>query len=228
MNAMGHETVCSRLEKTKIDEAQTKDVYGPRDGNNADFYDGPSEGYETLIIKNNLVVNKDDLVEQNNNQESSQQTPKGEKRAQSPVNSNYSDYQRTNKKRKSNDDDEELEGGIKGLGDNTKGISEAYKEYHEIISINVRGMGEAGKKGWVNSIIRDERPDVIGLQETKMDVVDEAWVEELRGSRGFGFTQLSANGNSSDILLIWDSSSFSFKDVRGDERFVAVKRRMER
>ncbi|GJX22502.1 RNA-directed DNA polymerase, eukaryota, partial [Tanacetum coccineum] len=48
-------------------------------------------------------------------------------------------------------------------------------------------------------------------------------VEELWGSRGFGFTQLSANGNSSGILLIWDSSSFSFKDVRGDERFVAVK-----
>ncbi|GJR76960.1 putative RNA-directed DNA polymerase [Tanacetum coccineum] len=258
---------CLGISCCQVDDLQIKDgsIYQKCGGS------GPMNamGHET-----------DDLVEQNNNQKSSQQTPKGEKRAQSPVNSNYSDYQRTNKKRKSNDD------GIKGLGDNTKGISEAYKEYHEvindnngtfifkgsghadssskscsinmeyvkeigeiigvswskaeeernkevasgdekrvggIISINVRGMGEAGKKGWVNSIIRDERPDVIGLQETKMDVVDEAWVEELWGSRGFGLTQLSANGNSSGILLIWDSSSISFKDVRGDERFVAVK-----
>ena len=43
----------------------------------------------------------------------------------------------------------------------------------KIISINVRGMGEVGKKGWVNSIIRDERPDVIGLQETKCGMVDD-------------------------------------------------------
>ncbi|GJW16707.1 transposon TX1 [Tanacetum coccineum] len=140
--------------------------------------------------------------------------------------------------------------GIEGLRDNIKGVSEEYKsttsmehikEIGEIIGVSWTkaeekkfneiasgdkkgvGIGEAGKKGRVNSIIREERPDVNGLHETKCDVVDEAWVEELWGSRGFGFTQLSANGNSGGIILIWDSSSFTFKGVLGDERFVAVK-----
>ncbi|GKE16120.1 transposon TX1 [Tanacetum coccineum] len=43
----------------------------------------------------------------------------------------------------------------------------------EIISLNVRRIGVDGKKGWINTIIRDERPDVIGLQEIKSGLVDE-------------------------------------------------------
>ncbi|GKG41216.1 transposon TX1, partial [Tanacetum coccineum] len=36
----------------------------------------------------------------------------------------------------------------------------------KIITLNVRGIGVEGKLGWIKSIIRDERLDVIGLQET--------------------------------------------------------------
>ncbi|PWA68087.1 hypothetical protein CTI12_AA311560 [Artemisia annua] len=167
--------------------------------------------------------------------------------------------------------------GVKGLGADKKGISDAYKEYHEVendedgvfvfkssgradsnnksCSINMEqvkeigemigiswnkaenekskcekaktekkeGEEEVGKKDWVKSIIRDERPDIIGIQETKCGVVDELWVEDIWGGRGFGFAQLAANGNSGGILLIWDSSSFTYRDGMGDERFVAVK-----
>ncbi|PWA78358.1 hypothetical protein CTI12_AA212860 [Artemisia annua] len=84
-------------------------------------------------------------------------------------------------------------------------------------------MGEDGKKGWVKSIIRDEKPDVIGIQETKCGIVDEYWVEALWGGKGFGFSQLPANGNSGGILLIWDTRIFTCKEAMGDERFIAVK-----
>ncbi|PWA51451.1 hypothetical protein CTI12_AA427700 [Artemisia annua] len=86
-----------------------------------------------------------------------------------------------------------------------------------------QGFGEAEKKGWVKSIIREERPDVIGLQETKCGVIDDMVIEDLWGGRGFGFTQLAANGNLGGVLLIWDTRSFTYKDGMGDERFVAVK-----
>ncbi|PWA84156.1 hypothetical protein CTI12_AA160700 [Artemisia annua] len=91
------------------------------------------------------------------------------------------------------------------------------------IHTDQQGIGEAGKIRWVKSIIKEECPDVIGLQETKSGVVDEMWIEELWGGRGFGFTQLAANGNSGGMILIWNESSFTCKEAMGDERFIAVK-----
>ncbi|GKA58046.1 RNA-directed DNA polymerase, eukaryota, partial [Tanacetum coccineum] len=49
------------------------------------------------------------------------------------------------------------------------------------IYFHKEGMGEEENKGWVKTIIREERPNVIGLQETKCGVVDEVWIEELWG-----------------------------------------------
>lgn len=49
----------------------------------------------------------------------------------------------------------------------------------KIISLNVRWIGVDEKLGWVKSIIKDEQPSVIGLQETKSGIVDELWVEEV-------------------------------------------------
>ncbi|GKC96023.1 RNA-directed DNA polymerase, eukaryota [Tanacetum coccineum] len=162
--------------------------------------------------------------------------------------------------------------GVEGLGDATKGISDAYKEFHEDDKDNnevfkfgdnhmrvednekceitieqikevgemigvlwlqaetkrkqegscevaegdvgrVRGTGESGKKGWIKTIIRTERPNLIGLQETKCDVFDDEWVKELWGSNGYGYAQLPSNGNSRGILIIWDKrGSWKGKD----------------
>ncbi|GJT46652.1 transposon TX1 [Tanacetum coccineum] len=93
----------------------------------------------------------------------------------------------------------------------------------EIISINVRGMEDNEKKGWIRSIIKDEKPDVIGLQETKSGVVDDIWIEDLWGGKGYGYSQLHAVGSSGGIILIWDSRVFECKEAIGDERFIAVK-----
>ncbi|PWA50862.1 hypothetical protein CTI12_AA466770 [Artemisia annua] len=153
--------------------------------------------------------------------------------------------------------------GVEGLGENKKGVSDAYKEYYDagsesigifrfghdngrealsskcnvsmeqvkeigeiigMISINVRGMGENGKKkGWIRSIIKDEQLDVIGIQETKSGVVDDDWIEDLWGGKGYGYCQLPAIGNSGGIIVMWDTRIFTCKEAIGDERFKAVR-----
>ena len=65
----------------------------------------------------------------------------------------------------------------------------------KMISVNVRGMGEVGKKEWIKEIIRTEHPDVFGLQETKSGLVDDFWVEEVWGGKGYEYSQLPAVGN---------------------------------
>ncbi|GKE63152.1 RNA-directed DNA polymerase, eukaryota [Tanacetum coccineum] len=79
------------------------------------------------------------------------------------------------------------------------------------------GMGESRKKGWIRSIIKDECPDVIGLQETKSGLVDDFWVEDIWGKQGYGYSQLPANGNLGGIMLIWDTRVFECKEAVGDE-----------
>ncbi|GKB54846.1 RNA-directed DNA polymerase, eukaryota [Tanacetum coccineum] len=85
------------------------------------------------------------------------------------------------------------------------------------------GFGEVGKKGWIHSLIKDECLDIIGIQETKCGVVDDMWVEDIWGGRGFRFTQLAANENLGGIILIWDTRSFTYRGGMGDERFAMVK-----
>ncbi|GJV18591.1 reverse transcriptase domain, reverse transcriptase zinc-binding domain protein [Tanacetum coccineum] len=97
------------------------------------------------------------------------------------------------------------------------------KKKMKMISINVRGIGGNRKKGWIRSIIKDERPDVIGIQENKCGVVDDMWVEDIWGWQDYGFAQLPAIANSGGILLMWDMRIFTCKKAIRDERFIAVK-----
>ncbi|GKC84242.1 RNA-directed DNA polymerase, eukaryota [Tanacetum coccineum] len=69
---------------------------------------------------------------------------------------------------------------------------------NEIITLNVRGIGVEGKLGWIKSIIRDERLDVIGLQETESGSIEESWVEE-------------------------DVNIFVCKEAIRDDRFIALR-----
>ncbi|GKA20405.1 RNA-directed DNA polymerase, eukaryota [Tanacetum coccineum] len=85
------------------------------------------------------------------------------------------------------------------------------------------GHGGKWEKSWIRAIIRSEKPDVIGLQETKSGLVDDVWIEDIWGSKGFGYAQLPANGNSGGILLIWDVMMFLCKEAIGDERFITVR-----
>nr|GEY00910.1 RNA-directed DNA polymerase, eukaryota [Tanacetum cinerariifolium] len=100
---------------------------------------------------------------------------------------------------------------VEGLGEAIKGMSDAYKKFHEVAKDNDEVFKFRGK------------PDVIGLQETKCDVVDVEWFESIWGGNGCGYAQLSANRNSGGILLLWDKRVFTCKEAIGDERFIAVR-----
>ncbi|PWA68495.1 hypothetical protein CTI12_AA301890 [Artemisia annua] len=106
---------------------------------------------------------------------------------------------------------------VNGIGDNNNEqvLSDANKVLH---------MVELESKNGSNNIKPGvERPDMIALQETKSKIIDEEWIEEVWGSRNFGYVQKEDNGISGGLLLVWDSNIFVYKHGIGDERFVAVK-----
>ncbi|GKB68091.1 RNA-directed DNA polymerase, eukaryota [Tanacetum coccineum] len=148
--------------------------------------------------------------------------------------------------------------GVEGLGENKKGVSDAYKEYYEAkresnevfhfaeakekekecgsrgIKVDVmclqfnrrnrmEGIGESGKKGWIRSIIKDERPDVIGIQETKCGVVDDIWPEDIWGRQGYGFAQLPIIG----LLVYGTDGMVSIKEMTEFNEFMNDMRLLE-
>ncbi|PWA37518.1 hypothetical protein CTI12_AA589850 [Artemisia annua] len=93
----------------------------------------------------------------------------------------------------------------------------------KVISLNIRGLKRKGKAGWLKEIICREKPCVFGLQETKSSDVEEQWVEDIWGSRNFGFAPANARGKSGGLLMIWDNNVFSGTSAVGGDRFIAVK-----
>ncbi|GJU52735.1 RNA-directed DNA polymerase, eukaryota [Tanacetum coccineum] len=164
----------------------------------------------------------------------------GEKRGEHPVTSNSSGGDRLNKKRRENENDFEeinkVKVFVKEIGEligvswvsaenekTNEAALEMEKKDKEGETEIKQGIGEVGNKEWIRTIIRSKRPNIIGIRETKCGMVDDSWVEDLWGGRDFGFSQLAANGSSGEILLIWDTRSFTYNEGLRDERFVAIK-----
>ncbi|PWA81045.1 RNA-directed DNA polymerase, eukaryota, Reverse transcriptase zinc-binding domain protein [Artemisia annua] len=94
---------------------------------------------------------------------------------------------------------------------------------NQVCSISEEELKEVGEQiGVVWDEVAGKGLDDKG-NATKCGIVDDVWVEEVWGNRSFGFTQLTSNGNSGGIILIWDANMFVCKEAMVDERFIAVK-----
>jgi exonuclease III len=74
----------------------------------------------------------------------------------------------------------------------------------KIISWNVRGLNDAGKKLTISNLLRNWKPDLVCLQETKMEWIFASIVLGLWGGSFTGWTVLPPSRASNGILLMWD------------------------
>nr|GEV86550.1 putative RNA-directed DNA polymerase, eukaryota, reverse transcriptase zinc-binding domain protein [Tanacetum cinerariifolium] len=86
-------------------------------------------------------------------------------------------------------------------------------------TINVRGIEEAEKKDWIRFVIRDKKPDIIRLQETKSRVIDDFCLEELWGGKG----DLNVVRSSKDRL----NSQVNIKETSEFNDFINATRLLE-
>lgn len=76
--------------------------------------------------------------------------------------------------------------------------------FMQIISWNIRGLGSSVKKRFVLKLIKKRKPDMVLIQETKLETIDVCLVQNLWGSGDFGFACSSASGASGGLLAIWN------------------------
>jgi exonuclease III len=76
----------------------------------------------------------------------------------------------------------------------------------KIVSWNVRGLGRAEKKKEVRKLVGEKNLFIVCLQETKLQVCDDALCSSLWGNSPFGFSFCLYVGASGGLLTIWDTA----------------------
>jgi len=74
----------------------------------------------------------------------------------------------------------------------------------KILSWNVRGLNEGGKRLRVRNLIRQWKSDIICLQETKLEIISNNIVRSMWVCEFVDWCYLASCGASCGILLMWD------------------------
>ena len=74
----------------------------------------------------------------------------------------------------------------------------------KIVFWNVRGLHSKAKRTAVRSVISSVSLNIVCLQETKLDNIDQFTAAFLGGHRLRSFAQRPTNGTRGGILLLWD------------------------
>lgn len=77
------------------------------------------------------------------------------------------------------------------------------------LSINFWGLGTYTKQNWIRDCFNSNRINVLGIQETKMEVINCFLARSIWGSYDFIFAFSPSIGSSGGTALLWDSSVFT-------------------
>ncbi|GLU16530.1 hypothetical protein SLE2022_329610 [Rubroshorea leprosula] len=78
----------------------------------------------------------------------------------------------------------------------------------KVLSFNVRGLGNMVKRRELGRLVREEKPNLLFLQETKLEGVEEWLCKKLWYSDDFDWNMKSSVGASGGLICMWDKSLF--------------------
>ena len=76
----------------------------------------------------------------------------------------------------------------------------------KLISWNVRGLGGADKRKEVNLLVREHKPFILCVQETKLLVFDVFVCKSIWGDGNVDYSYQPSVGASGGIVTLWDLS----------------------
>jgi hypothetical protein len=79
---------------------------------------------------------------------------------------------------------------------------------------NYRGLGNVSKSEFLKELIKDEKVDFIGLQETNRKTFSDTWLNSIGGNKIFVSFSSPPDVRSGGLLVGFNSEIF---DVRGQE-----------
>src|SRR5664279_4570356 len=86
-------------------------------------------------------------------------------------------------------------------------------QYH-FISWNVRGLNDKRKRIVIRQTILIERPDIICMQETKLNQIDRTLLNQICGRRYDQHRVINADGTRGGVLIASKSVQFCILDIK--------------
>lgn len=88
----------------------------------------------------------------------------------------------------------------------------------KIISWNIRGLGSSVKKRFISKLIKERAPEVLLIQETKVDKFEIDSIRRMWGKVEVDFAEVGAEGASGGLLTMWNKEAlkpilFQLKDT---------------
>ena len=82
----------------------------------------------------------------------------------------------------------------------------------KLLSWNVRGANDSFKRKIIKTFIRNQKVDLLCIQETKIQPMSEGVVRSLGSGRFLDWRALDANGVARGLLICWDKRSLEILD----------------
>lgn len=73
----------------------------------------------------------------------------------------------------------------------------------QIISWNIRGLGILIKKRFLSKLIKKRKPDMVWVQETKLEAIDSIAIRNIWGGNNIEFSSSSSVGVLGGLLILW-------------------------
>jgi exonuclease III len=87
---------------------------------------------------------------------------------------------------------------------------------------NCQGLGKEVKFEFLKELIRKERIDFIGLQETNKKSFEDSWLNSISGNRNFAWFWTPANGRSGGLLVGFNADAFDVRETEMGDFMIKV------
>ena len=87
---------------------------------------------------------------------------------------------------------------------------------------NCQGLGKGVKIEFIKELIRKERIDFIGLQETNKKSFEDSWLNSISGNRNFAWFWTPANGRSGGLLVGFNADAFDVRETEMGDFMIKV------
>lgn len=90
------------------------------------------------------------------------------------------------------------------------------------LSLNIRGMGEEAKVGWVRKLVKMHKINFVGIQETWMCDFNKINVQGCWELDEFEYEGVDSNGRSGGLLCVWNPCLFQQTEVIKSKNYLIV------